>query len=89
MKHGFGSYPPSRKFVTLSETDFSLVKNVYLSDDIIRLMPGQKYCVSVKQTDGKSVKIQKRLILCNLKEAYVHFKTLYPHMKLRFTKFSV
>ena len=52
-------------------------------------MPGRKYCVSVKQTDGKRVKIQKRLILYNLKEAYLHFKILYPHMKLGFTKFSL
>ena len=51
-------------------------------------MPGQKDCVTVKQGDDMRVEIQKRLILCNLKESYVHFKTSYPHMKLGFTKFS-
>ena len=50
-------------------------------------MPVEKDCVSVKQADGKRVKVQNWSILCNLKEAYVYLKTLYSHIKLGFTKF--
>ena len=31
---------------------------------------------------------QKRLILCNLKEAYTHFKTVHPVVKVGFSTFA-
>ena len=74
MKYRFGSYPPSRRSVNLFETDFSLVKSFYLSVDISRLMLGQKDCVLVKQTNGKRVKIQKRLNIMQLKRSIRTFQ---------------
>lgn len=32
--------------------------------------------------------ILKKLILCNLKEAYKHFKDKFPSMKIGFSKFA-
>ena len=51
-------------------------------------MPGTKDCLSVLGSVGKRVLIQKRLVLCNLKEAYSEFKTQHPDTKIGFTKFS-
>ena len=47
--------------------------DVYLSDEISRVMPGRKDCVSVMTAEGKREQRQKRLLLCSLKEAYEHF----------------
>lgn len=86
---GFGSHPTQKiSGRKISENDISVVQNFYRSDDISRLMPGQNDCVSVRQTDGKKSKIQKRLVLCNLKEAYVEFKNMYPDLKVGFSKFA-
>ena len=41
----------------------------YESDDISRIMPGKKDCVSVKK-EGKCQHAQKRLVLSNLREVY-------------------
>ena len=63
------------------------VEDWYCSDEISRMMPGKKDYVSV--FDGvERVHIQKRLILCNLKEAYNKFKDNFPTMKIRFSKFA-
>lgn len=62
--------------------------NFYLSEEISRVMPGQKDVVSVHQKDGKKAKLQKHLILCNVKEAYVEFKKENPEIKVGFSKFA-
>lgn len=51
------------------------------------MMPGKKDFVSVKQAQGR-VQIQKRLILCNLKELYQQFKDEYPNEGIGFSKFA-
>ena len=55
----------------------------YKCEDISRVMPGKKDCVSVVK-DGKRVLEQKYLVLCNLKEAYQKFKKTFPEKKLAF-----
>ena len=62
------------------------VKLFYQSDEISRNMPGKKDCVSML-VDGKRSTVQKRLILCNLKEAYQLFKS-QNNIKLGFSKFA-
>ena len=59
---------------TLSDQTVELVKEWYRSDEISRVMPGMKDFVSVKIGDTR-MHIQKRLILCNLREVYASFKT--------------
>ena len=51
------------------------VKEFSKRDDVSRLCPGKKDCVSVKLEDGRKEKVQKRLLLSNLKEIYQHFVT--------------
>jgi hypothetical protein len=46
-------------------------------------MPGKKDYVSI----GRKQHMQKRLILCNLIELYVSFKTKYPQEVIGFSKF--
>lgn len=48
------------------------VTSFYELDEISRLMPGKKDCVTVLE-NGEKIKRQKRLILCNLKEVYSEF----------------
>ena len=50
-------------------------------------MPGKKDYVSVKSANGR-VHVQKRLILCNLKELYQQFKAKYPQQHIGFSKFA-
>eukprot|EP00731_Ephydatia_muelleri_P003574 Em0001g3574a len=65
------------------------VHTFFWSDSISHTMPGKKDFLSVKGADGKRVHRQKRLVLCNLKEAYREFKLCHPDMKIGFTKFSL
>lgn len=52
----------------LSEETKNLVREFYENDDNSRHLPGITDCFSIKQPDGKRKQVQKRLILCNLKE---------------------
>jgi hypothetical protein len=63
------------------------VEEFYLSEEISRTMPGKKDTISVL-AEGSRKTLQKRLILCNLKEAYVQFKERNPEMKIGFSKFA-
>lgn len=85
---GFGSYPPKKECNIFSNVESEKIVNFYLSDEISRIMPGQKDVVSVPQENGKKVKLQKHLILCNVKEAYVAFKKDYPEINVGFSKFA-
>ena len=66
----------------------ALVTTFYHQDDISRTMPGKKDCLSIN-VEGKRVKIQKILILANLKEVYAQFKQNYPDKKIGFSKFAM
>ena len=63
------------------------VKNFYLSYDIRRMMHGKDF-VSVLGADGKRVHQQKRLLLCNFREAYSEFKVHHDGLKVGFSKFA-
>ncbi|KAL5518045.1 hypothetical protein EMCRGX_G003713 [Ephydatia muelleri] len=78
-------YPKEAKAVTLAEEE---VHKFYLSDDISRIMPGMKDYVSVRGTNGQRVHQQKRLLLCNLREAYSEFKKRNPRLKVGFSRFA-
>nr|XP_047136327.1 uncharacterized protein LOC124813400 [Hydra vulgaris] len=67
----------------LPDVTVQLVKNFYEDDEHSRIMPGKKDYVSIK----KNVHIQKRLLLCNLKELFVAFKTKNPEIKIGFSRF--
>lgn len=48
--------------------------NFYTSDEYSRQLPGMKTVKSVKQPSGKRLKIQKDLLLINIKELYAEYK---------------
>ena len=85
---GVLSSPNSKAGKTLSQATLELVKSFYHHDDVSRVMPGKKDFVSSRNDDGEKVHLQKRLVLCNLKEAYHHFKELHPNVKVGFSKFT-
>lgn len=87
-KHGILCGPekklPSNKLDTAT---LELVQEFYRSEDISRVCPGQRECVTVTVENGK-ISLQRRLVLMNLKEAYVHFKEKYADIKIGFSKFA-
>ena len=85
---GVLSSPNSNAGKPLPESTLELVRNFYCHDDISRVMPGKKDFVSVRNADGIKVHQQKRLVLCNLREAYHQFKILHPDVKIGFSTFA-
>ena len=84
---GVLSSPDPRPGHTIPQETSDLVIGFYENDGCSRLMPGKKDFVSVKLEHGRT-QIQKRLILCNLKELYQLFKEKYPHEQVGFSKFA-
>jgi len=72
---------------TLPQTTIDIVTNFYESDENSRMMPGRKDFVSIRKEEGR-VHIQKRLVLCNLKELYRLFKESFLHVAIGFSKFA-
>lgn len=87
QEKGILSSPNRKAGKTLSEDVVQKVVHFYESQEISREMPGQKDYVTILTGDEK-VKVQKRLVLCNLKEAHASFKENYPDLKVQFSKFA-
>ena len=83
---GILALPEHKKGNVLDEAIVQIVQDFYQNDDISRLMPGKRDCVSVK-IEGEKRHIQKRLLLTNLKELYVEFKQKHPGVSIGFSKF--
>jgi len=85
---GILSTPDQKAGKTLSMNTVDVVRSFYCSEMISRLMPGMKDYVSVMNVkDGQRQHIQKRLVLCNLKEAFESFKQSHS-LKIGFSKFA-
>ena len=84
---GVLSSPDPRPGHSIPRETSDLVIAFYEDDSFSRLMPGKKDFVSVKFEHGRT-QVQKRLILCNLRELYQLFKEKYPHEKIGFSKFA-
>lgn len=67
----------------LNEFTISLITAFYQDDEYSRQLPGIKDKVSI----SRNVYMQKRLVLCNLKELYAAFKMKYGNEKVGFSKF--
>lgn len=59
----------------------------FYREDISRICPGMRDYVTVND-EGKKETKQRRLVLMNLKEAYVEFKKKFPDYKIGFSKFA-
>ena len=71
---------------SVAETIVEHVKKFYESDDICCQMAGKRDRVAMT-VNGEKVLVQKRLILCNLKECYQRFKEKYT-ASIGFSKFA-
>lgn len=72
---------------TLSDDTVKKVQDFYRSDEISRLCPGLRDYVTVTD-EGEKQCIQRRLVLMNLKEAFVKFKEQTDGYKIGFSKFA-
>lgn len=63
------------------------VHEFYRSEIVSRACPGIRDYV-LHKANGEKEKLQRRLVLCNLKEAYQMFKNANPGRKIGFTKFA-
>ena len=68
---------------TISNETIDLVKTFYCDNQFSRMMPGKKDYVSI----GRNSHMQKRLLLCNLKELYAQFMLQYPNHTIGFSTF--
>lgn len=71
----------------LSKEIKNLVREFYENYDNSRYLPDITDCLSIKQPDGKRKLVQKKLILCNLKELHKAFRLQYSNLKIGFSKF--
>jgi hypothetical protein len=78
------SSPDTKPGKTLNKVTNEVVKSFYNSGGV---MPGKKDYIPIK-VSGFKIHEQKRLLLCNLKELYSHFKNSHPGVKVGFLKFA-
>lgn len=84
---GVLTMPDLKRGHALAEQTVHLVHSFYQSDEVSRVMPGKKDYVSVRENEGR-VHVQKRLVLCNLRELYTLFKDQNPSDHIGFSKFA-
>ena len=82
-EEGICSLPDPGAGKKLPSKTIKCVQDFYEDDEFSRIMPGAKDFVSI----GKNEHVQKRLILCNLKELYTAFKENHSDLKIGFSKF--
>ena len=84
QEKGVLSISPLYKGKSLAKEVEDSVKAFYDSNDLCRIMPGKKDYVSI----GKNIHMQKKLLLCNLKELYIAYKELNTGYKISYSKFA-
>ena len=82
---GVLSTPNPKLGRSIPEITVNQVKRFYDSDDISHQIPGKTDCIAMN-VNGRKAMVQKRLILCNLKEWYQKFKEQSTD-NIRFSKF--
>ena len=82
-KEGMLAEPNQIRGKVLTDSNLTLLNSFYEDDEYSRLMPGKKDFVSI----GSKKHVQKRLLLCNLKELYSAFKQRHADVKIGFSKF--
>ena len=69
--------------------DQTTVLVFYESEEISRLLPGKKDCVSIQLPDKTKMKKQKQHLSSNISEIYVQFKKENPDRKIGFSLFAL
>lgn len=88
QEKGVLSMPNAKVGRKIEENILDQAKNFFELDRISKTMPGIKDYKSIKMSDGKRQKIQKRMLVHTLKEVFDEFKIQYPNSKIGFTKFQ-
>lgn len=83
---GVLSTPNPKPGKTLGVNIAESVKDFYNSDEVSRMMPGKKDCVTIRN-EHRKIQVQKRLVLANLHEVYQLFKQTFPEYQSGFSKF--
>lgn len=80
---------PMRKLGSnrIEEATVRLVQAFYCGDENSRPCPGKDDFATVME-NGEKIQKQRRLLMCNLDEAFALFKEQYPEEKIGFTKFA-
>ena len=71
-----------------SETK-KLVTEFYEHEEVSRICPEKKDCISIKLEDRSNLKVQKRLLLANLSEIYSLFKSEFSNLSIGFSTFAL
>ena len=72
----------------LSDQLLGRVKSFYEEDQISQMCAGKKDFVTIKSSHGKKEHHQKRLILYNIREAYLQYKSTFLDDKIGLSKFA-
>ena len=72
----------------LSDELLARVKSFYEEDQISQMCAGKKDFVTIKSSHGKNERHQKILILCNIREAYLQYKSTFLVDKIGLSKFA-
>ena len=82
-KKGILAEPDQIRGKMLSDSTLTLVTRFFEDDEYSRVMPGKKDFVSI----GSKQHMQKRLLLCNLKELHSAFKEKHVDVNIGFSTF--
>jgi len=85
--HGVLADVTAKAGKTLPNATITSIINFYNYDTISRIMAGVKDTCSVN-IDSKRIKVQKRLLLMDLKELHILFKKSYPGGSVSFSAFA-
>lgn len=88
-EHGIlPTVPLMSKGKVITEEIKDKVLGLYKSDDVSRMCPGQKDCVKIRDSEGTTSQVQKRLVLGNLKEMFALYKDDEKNPSIGFSTFA-
>lgn len=92
LKRSYGILPEvqsmSRGRHRITEEVKLKVKRFYEDDEVSRMCPGKKDCISIRDENGEKVNVQKRLVLGSLREMYELYKTDDNNPDISFSSFA-
>jgi len=80
--------PAMSKGKVISNEAKLIIKEFFESDEVSRMCPGQKDCLKVRDCEGQSITVQKRLILGNMREIFALYKSERRNPQVGFSTFA-
>ena len=72
----------------LDSATVELLKNFYESDIVSRQMPGRNDYITIRNSSGEKERLQKKILVMTIMEAYKQFKSDHPGLKIGKSKFA-